>query len=130
MKNNSKKKSSGRQYAREITMYQAYTHMTAGFFKVSNIYTLSSGIKYVTNMLFVTLQLLVGLKKERKILIPCETFDNECVRYEHRFSAFSNLLTPPLMPYGCVKENGPQIYNPIPECSVLLLVQFKVHRQN
>ena len=34
-----------------------------------------------------------------KILIPNPQFDNEVVRYEHRFGAFANLLTPPLMPY-------------------------------
>ena len=44
-------------------------------------------------------KLMVAAKQEEKILIPNPQFDNEVVRYEHRFGAFANLLTPPLMPY-------------------------------
>ncbi len=79
-KSQSKKKGGGastRPYAKEITLCQAYTQLCSGFFKVT-----------------------VGLKREKKILIPCSTFDDEGVRYEHRFAPFQNLLTPPLMPYG------------------------------
>ena len=77
-KSQSKKKpASSRPYAREITLYQAYTHLCAGYFKVT-----------------------VGLKKEEKMLIPCSQFDEESVRYEHRFVPFQTLLTPPLMPYA------------------------------
>lgn len=74
-KNANKKKP--RPYVREITNYQGYATMCAGYFK-----------------------LLVGFKKERKILIPSNSFDNESVRYEHRFAPFNNLLTPPSMPYS------------------------------
>jgi len=49
-------------------------------------------------------KLLVAAKKEDKILVPSAQFDNEAVRYEHRFGAFANLLTPPLMPYSQYKE--------------------------
>ena len=43
---------------------------------------------------------MVGLKEERKIVIPDPCFDNEAVRFDHRFGPFANLLTPPLMPYA------------------------------
>jgi hypothetical protein len=43
--------------------------------------------------------LIVGLKKEQKISLPNSSFDNECIRYDHRFAPFSNLLTPPSMPF-------------------------------
>merc|ERR1712141_455757 len=76
-----KKNKSIRPHAKEITVYQGYAAMCAGYFK-----------------------LLVSLKKDRKILIPVESFDNECVRYEHRFAPFNNLLTPPSMPYSQFME--------------------------
>ena len=44
-------------------------------------------------------KLMVAARLENQILIPNPQFDNEVVRYEHRFGAFANLLTPPLMPY-------------------------------
>ncbi len=53
-----------------------------------------------------TLQLLAAMKKEQKVVLPNPTLDNESVRYEHRFAPFANLLTPPLMPYGCVQRIG------------------------
>ena len=74
---NNKKNKAIRPHAKEITVYQGYSAMCAGYFK-----------------------LLVGLKKDKKFLIPMESFDNECVRYEHRFAPFNNLLTPPSMPYS------------------------------
>lgn len=76
-----KKNKSVRPHAKEITVYQGYAAMCAGYFK-----------------------LLVGLKKDKKILIPIESFDNESVRYEHRFAPFNNLLTPPSMPYNQFME--------------------------
>ena len=78
---NNKKSKSIRPHAKEITVYQGYAAMCAGYFK-----------------------LLVGLKKDKKFLIPIESFDNECVRYEHRFAPFNNLLTPPSMPYSQFME--------------------------
>ena len=76
-----KKNKPVRPHSKEITVYQGYAAMCAGYFK-----------------------LLVGLKKDQKILIPIESFDNECVRYEHRFAPFNNLLTPPSMPYNQFME--------------------------
>jgi len=65
----------------EIACYQAHANMCAGYYK-----------------------LMVAAKQEKKILLPNPQFDNEVVRYEHRFGAFANLLTPPLMPYSQYKE--------------------------
>ena len=48
-------------------------------------------------------KLLVAAKQENKILTPSPQFDNEQVRYEHRFGTFATLLTPPLMPYSQFK---------------------------
>ena len=45
------------------------------------------------------MQLIVGLKKDNKISMPNSSFDNEAIRYDHRFAPFSNMLTPPSMPY-------------------------------
>jgi len=80
-KSSTKKSARSRPYVTEIACYQAHTSMCAGLYK-----------------------LLVAAKKEEKILVPSAQFDNEAVRYEHRFGAFANLLTPPLMPYSQYKE--------------------------
>ena len=61
-------------------MSQAHANMCAGYYK-----------------------LMVAVKKENKIMTPNPQFDNEQVRYEHRFAAFASLLTPPLMPYNQYK---------------------------
>jgi len=65
----------------EIAYYQAHISLCAGFYK-----------------------LILAVKKEQKIMTPNPQFDNEQVRYEHRFAAFGSLLTPPLMPYTQYKE--------------------------
>jgi len=76
-----KKGVKSRPYLTEIACYQAHANMCAGYYK-----------------------LMVAAKQDEKILIPNPQFDNEVVRYEHRFGAFANLLTPPLMPYTQFKE--------------------------
>nr|XP_040228403.2 N-alpha-acetyltransferase 35, NatC auxiliary subunit [Anopheles coluzzii] len=43
---------------------------------------------------------LVGFYKEDRIPEPLPLFDNEQVRFEHRFAPFANLSTPPPMPYS------------------------------
>lgn len=43
---------------------------------------------------------MIGFQLENKIRSPYYEFDNEKVRYEHRFSAFNVLLTPPLVQYS------------------------------
>lgn len=42
---------------------------------------------------------MIGFQLEDKIRTPYYEFDNEKVRYEHRFLAFSMLMTPPLVQY-------------------------------
>ena len=74
---NSNKNKKPRPYVKEITNCQAFSTLCAGYFK-----------------------LLLALKKDGKILVPDKSFDNECVRYQHRFAPFNNLLTPPSMPYS------------------------------
>merc|ERR1712098_932389 len=60
-----------RPYLTEIAGYQAHANMCAGFYK-----------------------LCLALRREGKTLVPHPQFDNELVRYEHRFGAFAALLTP------------------------------------
>uniref|UniRef100_A0A182N844 Protein MAK10 homolog n=1 Tax=Anopheles dirus TaxID=7168 RepID=A0A182N844_9DIPT len=43
---------------------------------------------------------LAGFIKEDRIPEPLPMFDNELVRFEHRFSPFATLSTPPPMPYS------------------------------
>lgn len=43
---------------------------------------------------------MIGFQLEEKIRKPYYEFDNEKVRYEHRFSAFSVLMTPPIVQYS------------------------------
>jgi hypothetical protein len=55
----------------------------------------------------------VGLKKDNKISIPNSSFDNEAIRYDHRFAPFNNMLTPPSMPYRFERK-----------CYVLNLIRY------
>lgn len=43
---------------------------------------------------------MVGFRLDKKIKLPHPEFDNEQVRYEHRFAPFASLLTPPPMQYA------------------------------
>uniref|UniRef100_A0A182RW00 Protein MAK10 homolog n=2 Tax=Anopheles funestus TaxID=62324 RepID=A0A182RW00_ANOFN len=47
---------------------------------------------------------LAGFIKEDRIPEPLPMFDNEQVRFEHRFAPFANLTTPPPMPYSEFKQ--------------------------
>jgi hypothetical protein len=42
---------------------------------------------------------MVGLRMDGKVEQPHREFDNEQVRYEHRFAAFAAVATPPVVPY-------------------------------
>ena len=44
-------------------------------------------------------QAVVGFTMDGKLKRPNCMFDNEKVRFEHRFAAFSAVLTPPLVQY-------------------------------
>uniref|UniRef100_A0AAG5DD75 Protein MAK10 homolog n=1 Tax=Anopheles atroparvus TaxID=41427 RepID=A0AAG5DD75_ANOAO len=47
---------------------------------------------------------LAGFIKEDRIPEPLPMFDNEQVRFEHRFAPFATLSTPPPMPYSEFKQ--------------------------
>jgi hypothetical protein len=64
-------------------LLQAHTYMCGGLFK-----------------------LLVAAREEGKVAAPDPAFDQEQVRYEHRFGAFVSLMTPPLAPYSQYKVSG------------------------
>lgn len=87
-----------RPYVKEITHCQAFSTLCGGYFKVE-ANPLSEMIYYSLNLHIISLQLLVALKKQGKIQTADSAFDNEGVRYQHRFAPFNNLLTPPSMPY-------------------------------
>lgn len=46
----------------------------------------------------------MGFRLEDKLMTPHPKFDNEQVRYEHRFAPFQNLLTPPPVVYSEFKD--------------------------
>lgn len=76
-----KKKKRTKTLARELTIAQAYQQMFGGYYKA-----------------VVAFQLCGKLKE------PMFKFDNEEVRYSHRFSPFSTVLTPPMVHYAQYKE--------------------------
>jgi N-alpha-acetyltransferase 35, NatC auxiliary subunit len=73
---NKLKKRKNKPYAREIMFNQAMQNMCGGYYKG-----------------------LAGFTRINRIPHPLPMFDNEKVRFEHRFAAFSTLTTPPPMPY-------------------------------
>ncbi|XP_069688455.1 N-alpha-acetyltransferase 35, NatC auxiliary subunit isoform X1 [Periplaneta americana] len=76
-KKNKAKKKKTRPYGKEIAMHQALQNLCGGFYKA-----------------------MVGFRLDGKIKLPHTEFDNEQVRYEHRFAPFASLLTPPPMQYA------------------------------
>ncbi|XP_018332280.1 N-alpha-acetyltransferase 35, NatC auxiliary subunit isoform X2 [Agrilus planipennis] len=66
-----------RPYHKDIIFFQALQNMCGGYYKA-----------------------LIGFRMEGKLKMPDPQFDNERVRYEHRFAPFQNLLTPPPVPYS------------------------------
>ncbi|XP_044256137.1 N-alpha-acetyltransferase 35, NatC auxiliary subunit [Tribolium madens] len=84
-KNTSKKKPKHkrkpRPYNRDIVYYQALQNMCGGYYKA-----------------------LMGFRLDGKLTMPHPQFDNEQVRYEHRFAPFQNLLTPPPVQYSEFRE--------------------------
>lgn len=70
------KKKKMKPYVREIMFNQAMQNMCGGYFK---------GV--------------AAFLKENRIPQPLEEFDLEQVRYEHRFSPFADITTPPPIPY-------------------------------
>lgn len=76
-----KKKNKIKPYCREIMFNQAMQNMCGGYYKG-----------------------LAGLTKEERIRQPLPLFDNEKIRFDHRFAPFGNLTTPPPVPYNEFKK--------------------------
>ncbi|XP_052872549.1 N-alpha-acetyltransferase 35, NatC auxiliary subunit [Anopheles cruzii] len=75
------KKRKARGDAKEIVFNQAMQTLCGGYYKA-----------------------LAGFCKENRIPEPLPMFDNEQVRFEHRFAPFAPLSTPPPMPYSEFKQ--------------------------
>ncbi|KAF2364702.1 NatC N(alpha)-terminal acetyltransferase Mak10 subunit [Trinorchestia longiramus] len=71
-----KTKKPSRPYGKEITFYQAQQHLCGGYYKA-----------------------MVGLREAGKVHLPQQEFDDESVRYQHRFSPFKVVVTPPPVSY-------------------------------
>ncbi|XP_076336394.1 N-alpha-acetyltransferase 35 isoform X2 [Tachypleus tridentatus] len=76
-----KKKKKTRRHGREILLNQAFQNLCGGYYKA-----------------------VAGFNLEGKLKRPCQEFDNEQVRYEHRFAPFNSVLTPPPVQYAQFKE--------------------------
>lgn len=85
-KNKTNKKKKYRCHALEIMHYQALQNMCGGYFKS-----------------------LTAFIKEDKISQPLPMFDNEKIRYEHRFAPFADLVTPPPISYFDFKRMESQM---------------------
>lgn len=74
---NRKPKKPLRPYGKEITFYQAQQHLCGGYYKA-----------------------MVGLREAGKVRLPQQEFDDEKVRYHHRFLPFNVVVTPPPVNYN------------------------------
>ncbi|XP_078490210.1 LOW QUALITY PROTEIN: N-alpha-acetyltransferase 35, NatC auxiliary subunit-like [Ciona intestinalis] len=90
-KKSKKNKKKCKVHLREIAITQGMQMMAAGCFKA-----------------------LLGFFLEGKMSTPDFSFDDEGIRYEHRFSPFITVGTPPFMPYKQFQEmtNVSQYYPP------------------
>ncbi|GAB0100544.1 N-alpha-acetyltransferase 35, NatC auxiliary subunit homolog [Sergentomyia squamirostris] len=70
------KKKKGKPYFREILYNQALQNVCGGFYKG-----------------------LTGFVKDGRINQPAAMFDNEKIRFDHRFAPFACLKTPPMVPH-------------------------------
>ncbi|XP_065348980.1 N-alpha-acetyltransferase 35, NatC auxiliary subunit [Cloeon dipterum] len=75
-KSKAKRKNRSRPYGREIAMAQVLLNMCGGYHRA-----------------------MVALRLGDKLQTPHYEFDDERVRYEHRFAPFASLITPPIMHY-------------------------------
>lgn len=71
------KKKQHNMYYREIVLNQAFFSMFSGYFKA-----------------------VAGFTKEKRIPQPLSIFDDEKIRFEHRFAPFIGLTTLPPVTYG------------------------------
>lgn len=72
-----KKKKRPRPHGREIILNQALQNLCGGYYKA-----------------------VAGFSLEGKLKQPSVEFDNEQVRYEHRFAPFNSVITPPPVQYA------------------------------
>ncbi|XP_033107561.1 N-alpha-acetyltransferase 35, NatC auxiliary subunit-like [Anneissia japonica] len=70
------KKKKSRPIDREMVLVEAFQAMTCGYYKA-----------------------MIGFKMSRKLVQPNYDFDQEKIRYEHRLSAFTIIMTPPPVQY-------------------------------
>ena len=91
--NKKKKKKRTRTLAKEITVAQAYQQMFGGYYKA-----------------------IVAFQLSGKWNQPYFTFDNEEVRYTHRFGPFALVFTPPFNKYAQYRESIDLTkYGPLPK---------------
>lgn len=94
-------------------MCQALQNICGGFYKVFFFFNLLIFLEPVTehdnNSIIFHFQAIIGFQLEDKIKSPYFEFDNEKVRYEHRFLAFNVLMTPPLVQYSEFYENNTRL---------------------
>ncbi|CAL1540610.1 unnamed protein product [Lymnaea stagnalis] len=87
-----KKKKRTKTLQRELTVAQAYQQMFGGYYKA-----------------VIAFQICGKLKE------PKFRFDNEEVRYSHRFAPFASVVTPPMVHYSQYKEMSDlHRYDPLP----------------
>lgn len=79
-KRNKKKKKSS-PHKKEVIFTQGLQHLCGGYYKA-----------------------VKGFSLDGKLRNPRVKFDNERVRYEHRFAPFNSVLTPPSVPYTQFRE--------------------------
>lgn len=76
-----KKKKKGRPHAKELLLNQALQNLCGGYYKA-----------------------VAGFNLEGKIKHPYVEFENEQVRYKHRFAPFNSVITPPPVQYSQYRE--------------------------
>lgn len=99
-----KNKKKVRHHTREIMYNQALQNMCGGYYKG-----------------------LAGFLQEERIPQPLPMFNNEKVRYEHRFAPFTELTTPPPMPYYDYKRMELQLLR-IPSLELFLHAAKHFHQ--
>uniref|UniRef100_A0A3P8VUS9 N-alpha-acetyltransferase 35, NatC auxiliary subunit n=1 Tax=Cynoglossus semilaevis TaxID=244447 RepID=A0A3P8VUS9_CYNSE len=102
-----KKKKKVRPLSKEITMSQVYQNMCAGMYKI-----------------------MVALDMDEKVHKPQFELNSEQIRYEHRFTPFNSVVTPPPVHYIQFKEmSNLKKYNPPPGPDDLYLAASKHFQQ-
>lgn len=93
-----------KRHTKEIMYNQALQNMCGGYYKG-----------------------LAGFLKEDRIPQPLPMFNNEKVRYEHRFAPFTELTTPPPMPYYEFKRMELSLLR-LPSCDLFFAAAKHFHQ--